>query len=210
MVSGARMLRTLTRDGRYWGGIYANINPDKPLSDEIQRVPGRDYVSFELVPYETCHGNPDFRSRGEAGAVMVPRYGSGSTAEHPDYVLWNVAAGALSAASLSLSSQYNRLEPVQFEQGRWKCRYVGSDGVDTVWHQCRSLSAGLLPVQTGKRPHFLAVDATGAKYRLVVYWRREPDTYGDVVHDVAAIHVGGPTAAIPQYLKRWVLSRCHG
>jgi hypothetical protein len=207
MVSGGRMLRTLTVDGRYYGGIYAAINPDKPLSDEIRRVPGRDYVSFEIAPYETCHRNPEFRSRGESGGVMVPRYGS--PGEHGDYVLWNQAAAALVGASHTLTSQYGSLSRVHFEQGRWRCGYVGSDGVDTVWRHSRALSAGLLRVASGHRPHFLAIDSAGAQYRLVAYWRREPETT-DVVLDVAAIHLSGPTASIPEYLKRWVLGRCRG
>jgi len=206
MVSGGRMLRTLTRGGRYCGGIYASINRDKPLSDEIERIPGRDSVAFELAPYETCHGNRDFTSRGEYGTVNVPRYDPETAGEHPDYALWNTAAGALSDASLALTSDYGRTGPPHFERGRWQCRYVGSDGVNTVWHHCRAISAGLLPVSMGSRPHFLAVDARGAQYRLCVHWRRDPDCGASL--DVAAIHQGGPTAAIPQYLKRWALSRC--
>lgn len=212
-VSGARMLRHLTVDGFYYGAIYGAIASDRPLSEDLHRVPGRDSVAFTLAPYEHSHRNRDFTSWGPHGGVAVPRYGcrlDGSGYEHTDYTLWNTAAAALSVASLDLTFRFNRFELVQFEQGRWRCSYVGTDGVDTVWHQCRTLSAGILRVRSGGRPHFLAVDAAGARYRLCVFWRRESEPFGDVVQDVAAIHLGGPTADIPGYLRRWVLSRCHG
>lgn len=213
MVSGGRMLRTLTVDDRYYGGIYAHISDDQPLSDTIHRVPGRDYVNFDLVPYETCHRNPDFRSRGETGGVQVPRYAvrlDGTGYEHTDYTLWIQAAAALVAASHNLTSKYASLGGVHFERGRWRCGYVGTDGVDTVWRGAKAISAGLLMVRSGHRPHFLAIDKAGAQYRLCVYWRRESEPFGEVVLDVAAVHTGGPTASIPDYLKRWVLSRCAG
>ena len=95
--------------------------------------------------------------------------------------------------------------------GRWRCGYVGNSGRDTVWNNCQTISHGLLASNPSSRAHFVARDKGGATYRLVAEWRPLPDTMGQRIGlNVAAIHLGGPTAKLPRYLLQWVKTRIAG
>ena len=80
-----------------------------------------------------------------------------------------------------------------------------------MWHNCRTISHGLLASNPGSRAHFVARDKAGAAYRLVAEWQYLPDTMRQLIGlNVAAIHLGGPTAKLPRYLLRWVEGRITG
>jgi hypothetical protein len=80
-----------------------------------------------------------------------------------------------------------------------------------VWNNCRTISHGLLASNPSSRAHFVARDKAGAAYRLVAEWQPLPDTMGQRIGlNVAAIHLGGPTAKLPRYLLQWVESRIAG
>ena len=207
-VSGGRIRRDLMLSGYYAGSLY--VETQALIGPESSQIKRRDKVYFSLAPYERNHRNRDCTAAGEIGGCSLFPYYSHNGEALSDYELWNQAAAILHQESDKLTIRYN-WPRVHFQHGRWKCGYVGNSGRDTVWNDCQTISHGLLRSAPSSRAHFVARDKAGAAYRLVAEWQTLPDTMGQYVGlNIAAIHLGGPTAKLPNYLLDWVKSRVAG
>jgi hypothetical protein len=207
-VGGSRIRRDLTLSGYYAGSLY--VETQALIGLEASQIKRRDKVYFSVAPYERNHRNRDYMARGETGGCSLFPYYSHNGEALSDYELWNQAAAILHQESDKLTIRYN-WPRVHFQHGRWKCGYVGNSGKDTVWNDCQTISHGLLRSAPSSRAHFVARDKAGAAYRLVAEWQTLPDTMGQRIGlNVAAIHLGGPTAKLPRYLLQWVETRIAG
>jgi hypothetical protein len=207
-VSGGRMRRDLTLSGYYAGSLY--VESAAWIGLEASQIKRRDKVYFSVAPYERNHRNRDYTAAGESGGCSLSPYYLHNGQALNDYELWNQAAAILQQESDRVTIRYSNPKD-HFLQGRWRCGYVGNSGRDTVWGNCRTISHGLLRSNPSSRAHFVARDKAGAAYRLVAEWQPLPDTMGQRIGlNVAAIHLGGPTAKLPRYLLQWVESRIAG
>lgn len=207
-VSGGRIRRDLTLNGYYAGSLY--VETQALIGLEASQIKRQDKVYFSLAPYERNHRNRDYTAAGEIGGCALFPFHSHNGEPLNDYELWNQAAAILHQESDRVTIRYNNPRD-HFLHGRWKCGYVGNSGRDTVWNNCQTISHGLLASNPSSRAHFVARDKAGAAYRLVAEWQTLPDTMGQHVGlNIAAIHLGGPTAKLPNYLLKWVKTRIAG
>jgi len=207
-VSGGRMRRDLTLNGYYAGSLY--VESQAWIGLEASQIKRRESVWFSVAPYERNHKNRDYTAAGESGGCSLFPYYSHNGEPLTDHELWNKAAAILHQESDKVTIRYNNPRD-HFLRGRWRCGYVGNSGKDTVWANCQTISHGLLRSAPSSRAHFVARDKAGASYRLVAEWQTLPDTMGQYVGlNIAAIHLGGPTAKLPNYLLNWAKSRVAG
>lgn len=198
-VSANRMLRACE-----FGWLYVGAS-DWPDCSTIARPLG-DRVAFTLVPVERRLRDPSVQARGPSGVAYVAthdQYG-----ERNDFQLWNEAAAALQAASDEATLNYGR-KPCHFSKGHWQVGYVGTSGLETIWHACRTIGAGVIGVRRGYAAHFVATHTKGATYRVRVDWGPMREGYTDLE---ASVHfIGEPSETRPPlYVTRWCLSRCRG
>ena len=107
----------------------------------------------------------------------------------------------------------SRRGPWHFQQGKWRVRLAGIDGVDTAdsvasW---QSIPKGWFADRLNQhidRLHFLAEDRNGNTLRLRYESRRDGNGYEYQLRISQPIDVGTQYRSIPKYLSRWIDSRC--
>ena len=208
-VSGGRIARPLNQS-RYCGHVYAGniLGTDQIRRDFIDRV------CFTIVPYESTRC--ERQSPGPAQTVVISTKGKridGSSYERNDHELWNIAATHLRAASDRRTLAMSRRGPWHFQQGKWRVRLAGIDGVDTAdcvasWQSIRKGWFADRLNQHIDRLHFLAEDRNGNTLRLRYESRRDGNGYEYQLRISQPIDVGTQYRSIPKYLSRWIDSRC--
>ena len=208
-VSGSRIARRFGCQ-RYYGHIYVG----NLIGTDAIRRDFRDRVCFTIVPYEStrCRG----ASPGPAQTVTISTIGErvdGSTYERNDYELWNLAACHLYAASDRRTLGLGQLGPWHFQQGRWRCRLCGVDGVDVGDSVARwqSIPKGWFADRLNihaDRLHFLAEDRDGNQLRLRYVKQSNCDGYRYSLEISQPVDVGRHYDRVPLYLSKWIDSRC--